>query len=66
MIEGLHLPDDEAQRLLGKHKATRYLKGMGQRSRTARVVLEPESEPCWMVEERGGKTARAARGKESG
>jgi DNA topoisomerase-3 len=55
VIEGTHLDDDEALRLFGKAKATRYLKGMGQRTRTARVALVLDAEPCWSVEERGGK-----------
>jgi DNA topoisomerase-3 len=55
VLEGKPIDDDEAQRLFGKHKATRYLGGLGQRKRTARVVLRPDEQPCWIVEERGGK-----------
>ena len=58
VIEGTRLNDDEAQRLFGKHKATRYLKGVGGRKRTARVALTLDADPCWKVEERGGKKKR--------
>ncbi len=60
-IEGAPLPDDEAQRLFGKAKATRYMKGLGGRPRTARVALALDSDPCWKVEERGGKAGAAAK-----
>jgi len=55
VVEGSTIGDDEALRLFGKNKATRYLKGLGQRTRTARVALVLNSEPCWQVQERGGK-----------
>ncbi len=54
-IEGTRLDADEAQRLFGKHKATRYMKGVGDRKKTARVALVLDRDPCWRVEERGGK-----------
>jgi DNA topoisomerase-3 len=55
VIEGKRLEGEDAQRLFGKHKATRYSKGLGDRQRTARVALVPEADPCWRVEERGAK-----------
>ncbi|MFH1465847.1 MAG: DNA topoisomerase 3 [Pseudomonadota bacterium] len=54
-IEGSRLDEEQAQRLLGRQRATRYLSGLGGRQRQARVVLEPEAQPCWRVEERGAK-----------
>jgi DNA topoisomerase III len=58
VVEGTRIEQSEAHRLFGKHKATRYLKGVGQRTRTARVALILGSEPCWQVQERGGKKAK--------
>ena len=55
VVEGTPLPEREAQRLFGKAKATRYIKGLGDRPRTARVALVLGAEPCWRVEERGKK-----------
>ncbi len=60
-VEGTVLPEDEAKRLFGKHKATRYMKGVGVRQRTARVALRLGGEPCWEVQERGGKKKGAKR-----
>ncbi len=57
-IEGCRLEDEEAERLFGKQKATRYLKGLGGRPRTARVALVPGADPCWRVEERGSQKPR--------
>jgi len=54
-IEGTRLDEEQAQRLLARARATRYLAGLGGRQRPARVVLDPEAQPCWRVEERGGK-----------
>ena len=57
-VEGHRLADDEALRLVSKHRATRYMKGLvgpdGPRKRTARVALRPGETPGWVVEERGG------------
>jgi len=50
------LSDDEARRLLGKHRATRYEKHFTADGKgTSRVALVPGSKPCWRIEKRGGK-----------
>ena len=52
-IEGRRLTPDDLSRLVSKHRATRYLKGFGARTRTARVVLDLEKTPPeWHIEER--------------
>ena len=52
-IEGEHLLEDEARRLLSSHRATRYLsRSLGPSGEVykARVVFDPEADPCWSVQ----------------
>jgi DNA topoisomerase-3 len=60
-ISGRRMSDDEITRLFSKHHATRYLKGFlgpdGAALKTCRVALAPEGDPCWVLEQRGGKRA---------
>ena len=58
-IDGVRLPEEEAKRLFGKYRATRYLKGFEGR-RTTRVVLRPGATPCWALEERRGRPKEGA------
>jgi len=58
-IEGVTLPDDQLRRLLGKHHATKYLKGFEGRKRTARVRLDPDADPCWAVQEKAAQKRKA-------
>ena len=53
-VLGEQLTPDEAQRLLGKHRATRYRKHTldGEQVR-GRLVLDPEGEPVWGFEPYG-------------
>ncbi len=57
-VEGLRLPDEEALRLLGKARATRFLKGFAGLARTARLVLDPVADPPFRLEERGASRTR--------
>ena len=53
IMDGLLLPEDEVLRLLGRHRATRYLSGFGGReSRThrKRVVLDATQPTGWILE----------------
>ncbi|MBN1335375.1 MAG: DNA topoisomerase 3 [Deltaproteobacteria bacterium] len=52
-VEGLRLPDEEALRLVGRARATRFLKGFAGRDRTARLVLQAETDPPFRLEVRG-------------
>jgi hypothetical protein len=55
-VHGEALDPDQAQRLLGKHRATKYAKrpvdGGGTLAR-ARLVLDPEQAPCWSIHHYG-------------
>lgn len=60
-VEGVRLDDEQAARLFGRHKATRYAKGFvgpeGPRRRS-RVVLDPSATPCWRIEEQKPRRRR--------
>ncbi len=47
---GFELDEDQARRLLGKHRQTRILKlpiGIGGVDVRGRIVLAPDEDPCW-------------------
>ena len=53
VIEGVPLPEEEARRLFGHHRATRFMKrqmGPSGEVYNARVVLQADEEPCWALE----------------
>jgi len=53
VIEGVPLPQDEARRLFGHRRATRYMKlqlGPSGEVYSARVVLRADEDPCWVLE----------------
>lgn len=53
-VDGLRLPEDDARRLFGKARATRYLKGFARaEGKTARVVLDVTRQPMWSLQRRG-------------
>jgi len=56
--------EEEVRRLLGRHRATKYLKGFADEEgeplgKTARIALDPEAELGWVVELRGAASSRA-------
>ncbi|MDQ7006638.1 MAG: DNA topoisomerase 3 [Acidobacteriota bacterium] len=58
IIEGQRLNEDDARRLLGRERATRYLRGLhSDRGNlpVSRVVLRPLEDPCWKLEAKGGR-----------
>lgn len=59
VVDGQRLPDDDALRLFGKARATRYLKGFRSAGgKTARVVLDVSAPTMWRLEQRGTKSQR--------
>jgi len=53
VIEGVPLPEEEARRLFGHHRATRFMKrqmGPSGEVYSARVVLRADEDPCWALE----------------
>jgi len=56
IIEGQRLSEDDARRLLGRDRATRYLRGLHSARGNlpvSRIVLRPLEEPCWKLEAKG-------------
>ncbi len=56
VVAGRTLTDEDARRLLSKHRATTYAKGYEGIKRaggTARIVLVTDGKQCWQLQERG-------------
>lgn len=52
-IHGTPIPEDEAKRLFGKQRATRFLEepiGPPGKRKQARIILKTKEEPCWVIE----------------